>query len=499
MGLSEYLRVIWRRKWRVFAVAVILAGIVYANSQSQPKRYRAETLLQVTPARSGASASTAYLARTWASLAETRPVIARAVRTGRVPLSGSAAADRVHARGVTNAGFVSVFAEGTGPTAAERLAQAVAESLVATITAEHTAARDARIAPAVKEQSELDRQLATNPAADSATRQALVARYQELARALTAARLEPLDRLEIVAPARAGSDPVAPTPARDAILMFLAGLVAFSLVAVAVEGLSDRFSTERPGDEATRITGLPILAEIPRTAGAEVVEAFRTLRTSLMFMTTSERLRTLAIVSVDPGTGKTFVSLNLAREAAGLEVPVVLIDGDLRRPVIHDRLGIPRSPGLTEALISPARDELPGHLVEGWLRVLPSGAPVADPAGLFGGRNFREALDAMTWAELVVVDTPAGGLFADALAIASQCDATIIVIDTQTSRRRSVRRLVEALRHVAAQPIGIVLNRTESMGRSSYYEPARGRRTRNKPASQSATTRATSESLPRRP
>ena len=330
-------------------------------------------------------------------------------------------------------------------------------------------------------------------------RQALVARYQELARALTAARLEPVDRLEIVAPARAGSDPVAPTPARDAFLTFLAGLIAFSLVAVAVEGLSDRFSTERPGEEATRITGLPILAEIPRTAGAEVVEAFRTLRTSLMFMTTSERLRTLAIVSVDPGTGKTFVSLNLAREAAGLEVPVVLIDGDLRRPVIHDRLGIPRSPGLTEALTSPSHDDLPGHLVEGWLRVLPSGAPVADPAGLFGGRNFREALDAMTWAELVVVDTPAGGLFADALAIASQCDATILVIDTQTSRRRSVRRLVEALRHVAAQPIGIVLNRTESMGRSSYYEPARGRRNRNKPAIQSATTRATSESLPRRP
>ena len=86
---------------------------------------------------------------------------------------------------------------------------------------------------------------------------------------------------------------------------------------------------------------------------------------------------------------------------------------------------------------------------------------MADPAGLFGGRSFREALDDMTWAELVLVDTPAGGSYADALAIASQCDATLVVVDAQNSKRRSVRNLVESLRHVSAQPIGIVLNRVE--------------------------------------
>jgi capsular exopolysaccharide synthesis family protein len=218
------------------------------------------------------------------------------------------------------------------------------------------------------------------------------------------------------------------------------------------------------------VTGLPVLAEVPRTGGAEVIEAFRTLRTSLMFMTTSERLRTLAVVSVDPGSGKTFTALNLAREAAALEVPVVLIDGDLRRPILHDRLKLPRSPGLSEALAGTAETTDVGHPIQGWLRVVTSGAPVADPAGLFGGRAFREALDGMTWAELVVVDTPAGGLFADALAIASQCDATLVVVDAQNSKRRAVRNLVESLRHVSAQPIGIVLNRTEPASRPSYYE-----------------------------
>jgi Mrp family chromosome partitioning ATPase len=79
----------------------------------------------------------------------------------------------------------------------------------------------------------------------------------------------------------------------------------------------------------------------------------------------------------------------------------------------------------------------------------------------------------MTWAELVIVDTPAGGLFADALAIASQCDATLVVVDAQNSKRRPVRHLVDSLRHVSAQPIGVVLNRTEAAPRPSYYDPSR--------------------------
>jgi len=117
-----------------------------------------------------------------------------------------------------------------------------------------------------------------------------------------------------------------------------------------------------------------------------------------------------------------------------------------------------------------------GHHVQGWLRIVPAGAPVPDPVGLFAGRSFAETLDGMTWAELVVVDTPAASLFADALAIASQCDATLVVVDAERTKRRAVRNLVENLRQVSAQPIGIVLNRTQPAPRPSYYEVRESRR-----------------------
>jgi len=330
---------------------------------------------------------------------------------------------------------VHVSGDGSSPRRAEQLAAALADALSTTVHDRQQAVRKEQVDAAAAETSDLERQLALS-APDSGSRAALLARYTELVRATTEARLAPFDRVDVVSPARAATEPVSPTPARDALLTFLVSLLAFSLLAVVVEILSDRFSTEHPAEEVARVTGLPVLAEIPRAGGAEVIEGFRTLRTGLMFMSTSERLRTLAIVSVDPGAGKTFTALNLAREAAALDVPVVVIDGDLRRPIIHDRLGLPRSPGLSEALAGTAEDATIGHPVQGSLRVVPAGAPVADPAGLFGGRAFRQALDGMTWAELVIVDTPAGGLFADALAIASQCDATLVVVDAQSSRRR---------------------------------------------------------------
>ncbi len=471
MGLSEHLRVIWRRKWRILAVALVLAGIVYIRSDAAPEEYRAHATLAVSPGATDAAVEAAgRLARSYAVLAETRPVVALAVDEGGLRVGASAARDQVEAA-ASDDGFVEITGDGRSPQRAEQLASSVANALVTTVKARQEAAREETVAPSAAALVDLERQLSSRDlAADAPLRTALLARYSELNRAVTEARLRPLDRIEVVSPARAGSRPVAPMPARDGLLTFLSAIAAFSLLAVLVEVLSDRFSTERPAEEVTRVTGLPVLAEIPRAGGPEVVEAFRTLRTSLMFMSTSERLRTLAVVSVDPGAGKTSTALNLAREAAALEVPVVLIDGDLRRPILHERLGLPRSPGLSEALAGTSETAGAGHLLQGWLRVVPSGAPVADPAGLFGGRAFREALDAMTWAELVVVDTPAGGLFADALAIASQCDATIIVVDAEKSKRRPVRNLVESLRHVSAQPIGIVLNRTEPAPRPSYYE-----------------------------
>jgi capsular exopolysaccharide synthesis family protein len=151
-------------------------------------------------------------------------------------------------------------------------------------------------------------------------------------------------------------------------------------------------------------------------------------------------------------------------------MPVVLIDADLRLPSLDERLGVPRSPGLSDILFGTPPAEA-AHPIRNTpnLTLLPAGSAVPDPAGLLGGRAFRDAVASLTWADLVIVDTPATDHFADALAIASQCDATLIILDTRATSRRAVQSLVKQLQQVKGNPMGIVVNKTERSNRPSYY------------------------------
>jgi capsular exopolysaccharide synthesis family protein len=285
----------------------------------------------------------------------------------------------------------------------------------------------------------------------------------------TERRLAPTDRLGLAAAARAEDDRVSPTPVRDAVLVLLAALVVNAELAVVVEALRDRFSTQDQDDAVTEVTGLPVLARVPESGGEPTVEAIRTLRTNLMFMETTERLRTVDVVGADPSAGKTFTALRLAESVASLGVPVVLVDGDLRRPSLHRQLGLSSTPGLgdllrgvsLERVLRPAPDN--EHL-----DVMTAGSSITDPAGALGGRQFRTVLEQLDQAGMVVVDTPACALFADGLAIASQCDAAIVIVDADGTRRRSVRRLVHQLKQVGSNPIGVVINRVEPESRSRY-------------------------------
>ena len=194
-----------------------------------------------------------------------------------------------------------------------------------------------------------------------------------------------------------------------------------------------------------------------------------------MILPGSNAFRSVAVVSGNPNAGKTFVSINLARSATGLDAHVILIDADLRRPSIHERLGLPRTPGLTEVLEGADVHSTLQHAgSDPRFRVLSSGRHLTDPAGALGGHAFKTLVDTLAEPRcFVVVDTPPSGLFADALTVASQCDATVFVLDVKTSRRRSTRRAIELFQRSGANVLGIVVNRV-SARQSEYYEYGRG-------------------------
>ncbi len=473
MDLAEHFRVIWRGRWRVLLAALVIAALAFAWRSTRPSVYRASALVSVESGRAmaGVSASeqdTVFLARSYAELARTLPVVTEATRRSGLAISPTQARDLITLSVAADVGFVTVAAEGPSEGAATALAGGTADALLDAVSKQQAETLRLSLEPVDAEIRQLEAKLAPLPAG-AADRATLEARYDALVKASTDRRLAPTDRVTIVAPARAEVGRVSPTPVRDSVLAFLVALVVNAELVAVANGLKDRFADDEQDVGADKVAGLPVLVRLPVGGSDAAVEAFRTLRTNLMFMNTSGAIRTVAVVSADPGTGKTHTSINLAQSVATLDVPVVLIDADLRRPNVHVRLGLDPVPGLGD-LLNGARLEkvLTTSPALGQLQVVTCGAPVEDPAGGLAATELAEALDELDWAAMVVVDTPPLRLFSDALAIASRCDATIIVVDARATRRQTVRAAVQQFKRVDANIIGLVLNRTERVSEGHY-------------------------------
>jgi succinoglycan biosynthesis transport protein ExoP len=473
MDLFDHFRVIARHRSSVLIASLVVSAVAFGWSYTRPSVYEATALISVTSGRAVSGQSfteqdTLFLARNYAELAGTRPVLTDAVARSRLPLSAAGARGRVSSRASSDVGFITLAVTGPSPEEATRLAQGTAEALIAAVADEQAKALRAALGPIEGEIFQVGGELAQLPA-EAGNREALVARYQALVQAATERRLAPTDRLVLVSPPRGDSAPVSPTPVRDSLLALLVALVVNSELAVLLEVLRDRMSSTEGDEGSGEIMGLPVLASIPQGEGEETQEAFRTLRTSLMFLETRGPLRTVAVLSANPSAGKTFTCQNLARSVASLGLRTVVADGDLRRPSVHRDAGIPVAPGLSDVLQGqPLSAAVHRDPHQGELRLLPGGSEVADPAGLVAGRMFRDVLDRLEGG-LVIVDTPACDLFADGFAIASHCDAALVVVDAKRTRRRALRRLISQLHRVGANPIGIVLNRVDVRASSNYY------------------------------
>jgi capsular exopolysaccharide synthesis family protein len=472
MDLVEHFRIIGHNWARILIVSLLVGGGVYAWTNHKSKTYESSSQMSVTAAANGVNGisskdDTLFLAATYANLATTQPVLARAIVNSKLPISIGDAASRCSSSASTDVGFLSITCDGPTPTEASRLTNAVAKSLITQVSNDQADALNQLLKPIDDEITATRASLASSP-----SDQGLQDRLNQLIGNEVAARTQPQNRVQVLSSATPDSTPTAPKPLRDALLAFLVALIVVAELSVGLRVWGDRFSASDDPEAIARFTGLPLLATIPKGSEREVVEAFRTLRTTLMVLPGANAIRSVAIVSGNPNAGKSFVSINLARSAAALDTQVILIDADLRRPSLHERLHVPRQPGLTDVLRGATDVESTLYIAgtEPRFQLLPSGGHISDAAGALGGHAFGSLVDSLAdRRSFVVVDTPPGNLFVDAVNVASQCDATVFVLDVKTSRRRTARRAIESFQRSNANVLGIVVNRV-STRQEAYYE-----------------------------
>lgn len=471
MDLSEHLRVIWQWKWRVLAASLLVAALVFGWRTTRPKEWGASALINVVPARAQEAKDVTeedalFASESYAELATTRPILTKAGAALRPPLRVSEVEERVSVE-ATTAGYIEVSATGRTPAEATRLAQSLSQALVDDVSGRQADQTAALLQPVQAQIADLEARLNSLPGGDS-RRETLRLQYEALVQNAAATRLRPVDRLSVVTPAHASRAPISPHPKRDALLAFLVAMVLNSEAAVLLVRLGDRFAGDDVAAAIGAESGLPVLAEVPQGNDEQILEAFNSLRTNLMFMQSPNRIHTVAVVGGESGVGKTFVATNLAKSVGLLEVPVVLVDGDLRRPTVHERLGATRVPGLTDMLGGKDVSARPVPDVPS-LQVLPAGTPTPDPARVLTSAEFKNFVESLRWAGMVVFDSPPVGPFSDAVAIGLRCDAVILVVDARRARRRHLRRVVQSLKQAAVPLVGVVVNRTQPPTAYSYY------------------------------
>jgi protein-tyrosine kinase len=202
-------------------------------------------------------------------------------------------------------------------------------------------------------------------------------------------------------------------------------------------------------------------------------EQFRTLRSRLYQLRSTQQLRTLLITSSVPTEGKTFVTSNLAQ--AIVRQPdrrALIIDADLRRPRLHVPLGAPSGPGLTDYLRGEA-DEISiiqhGH--EGNLCFIPGGIEVTNPSELLSNGRLKKLLDRLAPVfDWVLLDSPPCIPVADASILADLCDGVLLVVKAASTPLEVAQKACQELK--GRNVVGVVLNAAEQsqVYGSTYYQ-----------------------------
>jgi len=204
-----------------------------------------------------------------------------------------------------------------------------------------------------------------------------------------------------------------------------------------------------------------------------LAEAFRNLRTSVVYATPDRPPRTMLVTSLQEQDGKTSVSTNCAITLAQLGMgDVLLVDADMRHPDLHGILGVPQTPGLSDLLVGgvgvtevirPTR--IPG------LFVIPAGPVPTNPAELLFSPRFTEALAVLgeRFAH-IVIDTPPMLGVSDTLVLAPRVEGVILVLRHGHTGRDAAQRAVQMLGAVRARLLGVVLNHADVRTTGGAYQ-----------------------------
>jgi capsular exopolysaccharide synthesis family protein len=314
--------------------------------------------------------------------------------------------------------------------------------------------------------------------------------------------------VRIIDPAIIPMKPVRPNKPMDFVLALILGLALGGSIAFVKENLDTTIHTR---DELQVESGMvPILGLIPRirevgaaTNGARrtlwplrsaaipttaeairsrlvagrnsrgsASEAYRTLRTNLVFSRPEQPPKTVVFTSPAPGDGKSTSSSNLVITLAQQGIRCILIDADMRRGAMHTAFDTTAQPGLSNYLLGgPSIEDVTRHVQidDAVFDFIPTGILPPNPAELLASPRMQALLEHLAGQyDTVIFDAPPLNIVTDAAILGASTDGVVLVVRAGVTDRAAVRFAFEQLNAVRARVLGCILNDID-VKRDTYY------------------------------
>jgi polysaccharide biosynthesis transport protein len=497
-GLLDYIRVIRARAWIIVAIVVIAVAVsvgVTINLTPQYKAY-ARLLYQKNNLDQALFGSQVFSGdsqdrevQTGAALVKLESVAQSVATQLKTSLSAQSLLHMVSVQSSSSTNLVDIQAVSLDPNLAANVANAFADQFV---VFRRTADRATVAAARQLVREELDS--LTPEDASSSYGLMLKEKYESLR------ILESMQDggFAIVQQATPPTGPFTPRPVRNGVLALIGGLVAGLVIAFLFEYLDRRIKDEKTLEQ---VLGVPVLASVPSVGGrwrgertgmgarnslpvgfrAEptLLEAFRTLRSSLQYFSVGQQCPVWLITSGLPQEGKTVTTVNLGLSLALSGKRAILIEADLRRPMIHEYLPVDGSAGLSDILagtktlaeviqrvradefVEPEARRREGHkdprLLVRNLYVVPAGPLPPNPAELLASDHMVTVIRELAeQADCVLIDTPPMLVVSDALTLAQHTDGVLLASRLFATTRDEAREIKSVFDRAGVRMIGVV-------------------------------------------
>jgi len=321
---------------------------------------------------------------------------------------------------------------------------------------------------------------------DMETNRALYENMLKSLKTTTATENLPSTNIKIIYPATVPETPAKPRTKRNLILAFFGGSI---MAIMLVFGLEYIDTTIKNPDDVKKWLEIPNLAIIPHLEKVEsqneeqipglvvhdggnpfAAEAYRALRTSIVFSAAGRAPGIILVTSALPGEGKSLTSMNLAAAMAKAGVDILLIDADLRRPCLHELFRVQQEPGLSNFLVGEI-DDLPFvPTIVPQLYLMPSGKIPPNPSELLGATRMEELVaKARERFPQLILDSPPLISVTDAAILATKSDGVLLVIKAEEAPRKVVKKVKDQLLEVKSHLIGSLLNDINFQKNGYYY------------------------------